>query len=121
MWFTDFGVEGVMWVWTVAVSLQSLSILIYVCRLLGAPSYKLVLPIIYGYVICAVLSGAFYLLGENMTVESTWIFIIPFFIILFVIYVPIMFKVLMRSGDRQMLSMALPEAVVRHMPGFLLR
>ncbi len=119
--FTDIGIDGVMWVWVLATSSQSLSITFYVEKLMGTRWYTLLLPQAYGYVVCVFLTGGLYLLSRFIDVEPTWLFVIPFFVILFLIYLPILFRLLMNSKDRAMVALALPEAVTKRLPGFLLR
>ena len=119
--FTDYGMEGVMWVWLFATSSLSVFISVYVARLIGVPMYTMLVPQIYGYVVCGGLTLAMYFLSKYIEVEPTWLYIIPFFVILFLIYLPIMFRVLMNGKDRSMVRASLPGAIARRIPEFLLR
>ena len=119
--FTDYGMEGVMWVWLFATSSLSVFISVYVARLIGVPMYTMLVPQIYGYVVCGGLTLVMYFLSKYIEVEPTWLYIIPFFVILFLIYLPIMFRVLMNGKDRSMVRASLPGAIARRIPEFLLR
>ena len=119
LWFTDYGMEGVMWVWVVAVAVRAMYMFLFTEYLMKVKYRNFILPLIYGHVVLAVSVGLLFILADYVDVESTWLFLIPFCLVLFLVYLVPMYALLLNGQDRQIVLSMLPSAITDRMPAFM--
>lgn len=121
LWYTDYGMEGVMWVWVVAVAVRAMYMFLFTEYLMKVKYRNFLWPLIYGHLVMAVSVGLLFILADLVDVEPTWIYIIPFFIILFLIYLIPMYNLLLNARDRSIVLSMLPRTITDRMPVFMKR
>jgi len=96
----DMGSTGVIVAWAASTSMLSLTILVYSTMLIGARPWAYLFPVFLGYAVMSVCYLVMDFLSEYVVVEPTWMSIIIWFLILFMVYLPFMIR-LLNEGDRK--------------------
>ena len=76
-------------------------------------------PLIYGHLVLAASAGLLFILADYVEVESSWLFLIPFCLVLFLIYLVPMYALLLNGRDRGIVLSMLPSAITDRMPAFM--
>ena len=75
--------------------------------------------LIYGHVVLAVSVGLLFVLADYVDVQATWLYLIPFCLVLFLIYLVPMYALLLNGKDRSIVLSMLPSAITDRMPAFM--
>ena len=119
LWFTDYGMEGVMWVWVAAVAARAIYMFMFTEYLMKVKYRNFIWPLIYGHLVLAASAGLLFILSDYVEVESSWLFLIPFCLVLFLIYLVPMYALLLNGRDRGIVLSMLPSAITDRMPAFM--